>query len=344
MRFGLERTGRLRYRRGMRTIGNVVLVALVALAGCEKDGIPSKASGALAQDESSLLATLPGGNVALFGGNYLRLQDFFQKSAFARLMGDMERMSPGMTTWAECFIDTGGRGLTMMGAISYDGGELVMRYVMKGFGVTEVQACAGKARFETSLDADGKFVSIEMPSAFGPVRTGYLVLPGGALLTRTAMPFPPTTMKPVATTRADLEADVAAAARGNATADTMLTAELARIDRNRAVWFVADASDTPAGDKLGLVRGWIDVDDGISFDLTVQLRDPSLAGEVARGIPELKKQAVMLGDEVGAVVRGLRFERKGDRLRFVLSINSRQLDALVEQMAPFMGSGALGMP
>ncbi len=315
----------------------------LSVVGCEKDGgMPSKQSGAVRRDEGSLLADLPAGNVGLFGGNYLRLQDFFQNSAFAKLMGNMESISPGMKAWTECFVHTGQRSLQMLGALAYSDAGITMRYVMKGFGVDDVKACAQKAGFPVQVDGDGKFVSISMATALGPISTGYLVLADGALLTRQAMAMPPVAAMPSPTTRADLEADVALLAKGTAADDKRLIAELAKIDRDRAMWFVGDATGTPIEDKLGTLRGWVDLDGGITMDIAFELKDRAMANEIARGIPEMKKQADVLGKDIGAVVRGIKFERKGDHLRFVVAISKQQLDAIVEQMGPLMGAGALG--
>lgn len=177
----------------MRTIGALLVAGVLLLSGCEKDtGLSNKKSGALRANEKSLLSHLPSGNVGLFGGNYLRLQDFFQKSAFSRFMGNMEQVSPGMKAWTECFVGGNASKLQMLGAVAYAGDNLVMRFVMTGFGVDEVKTCAQKAGFPVDIDADGKFVAIGMPTAMGPMRTGYLVLDDGALITRTAMAFPPT--------------------------------------------------------------------------------------------------------------------------------------------------------
>jgi hypothetical protein len=122
----------------------------------------------------------------------------------------------------------------------------------------------------------------------------------------------------------------------------VLVDELGKIDRDRAMWFVGDASSTPIGDKLGTMRGWFDLDGGISIDVSFQLKNKAMADEVSRGIPEMKQQADMLGKDVAAVIRGLKFSRDGDRLRFGIKITDQQLEKLVDQMAPFMGAGLGG--
>ena len=327
----------------MKTIGFLLCVGLLANAACEKDsGLSSKTSGSLESDERALLSHLPSGNLGLFGGNYHRLQAFLQDSPFAKFMGKMEEVSPGMKSWTSCFVETGSRSLTMMGAFSYAPDGITMRFVMKGFGVDDVKSCAQKAGFPVEVDPDGRFVSIGMPTLMGQMRSGYLLLDDGSLLTRTAMPMPPTAMMPTPTTRADLEADVAALARGTAVDDANLVAELARIDRERAMWFVADASKTPIGDKIGAMRGWVDFGGGVAMDVSLQIKDKAIADQIARGIPEMKKQADKLGKDVGAVIRNIKFERNGDRLRFAVEITNQQLDRLMEKMAPFLGGGLGG--
>jgi len=335
----------------MRTLPAVALfTAAVALVACEKDGaIASKGSGPLRAEEKALLEALPGGNVGLMGGNYYRLQDFLQSSLASSMMSAVEQMSPGMRAWSTCFVQAG-KGLQMLGSIAFEGGTLTMRYAMKGFSIEQIEACAKQASFAAERDGDGKFVSIETPTALGPHRTGYLLLPGGVLVTRVAMPLPTLgsgggAVRP--STRADLEADVAAAARTNATADAELVAALARIDRKRAIWFVGDATATPAADQLGRLRGWLDLDDagGFAMELAVQVRDRAVADQVAAGVPQLKRQAGSLGGEVGKVVGGLRFERKGDELRFGLKMTGAQVQAITAQLEPYfgaMGGGALG--
>lgn len=327
----------------MKRMAWVLCAGALATAACEKDsGLSSKTSGSIRTTERSLLAHLPSGNVGFFGGNYLELQDYLQSSAFSKLMGAVEEMQPGMKEWTNCFVGRDAKALEMMGAFSYEGDQLTMRFVMKGFGVEQVKSCAQKAGYPVDIDPDGKYVAIGMATAMGPVRAGYLVLPDGALMTRTAMPMPPTGMVPTPTTRADLEADVALLAKGTALDDTELVAELAKIDRDRAVWFVADASNTPIGDKLGSLRGWIDIGGGLAMDISFQLKDEAMADEITRGIPELKKQADILGKDVGDVIRSLKFERKGDRLRFGIKVTDRQLERMMQQMAPFMGGGLGG--
>lgn len=322
----------------MRTPGIVVLASALALTGCEKDssGMSSKQSGTMRQTESSLLQHLPGGNVAMFGGNYMRLQGYFQRGPFAKLMGQMESMVPGMKAWSDCFTSGDASKLQMLGAVAYRGDSLTMTYVMRGFGVAQIEKCAQAANFPAKLDADGKYLSIEMPNPLGTINGGYLLLEDGAVITRQGMSFPPGAGTIGGASRADLEQMVADARRSSAADDAALIAESKLIDRDRAMWFVADLSATPLGDKVGKVRASVDLAGGLSMDVNVQVKDDATAEQAAEAIPELKKQVGMIekqvGKELADVVRDLKFERKGDRLRFALKISDAQFEAILQQV------------
>lgn len=334
----------------MRTLGTVVVIsAALALGGCEKDksGLSSKQSGTLRQHESSLLHHVPGGNVALFGGNYMRLQGYFQRGPFAKLMGQVEQLVPGMTAWVECFTEKDPSKMQMLGAVAYRGDVLEMTYVMKGFGIKDVERCAQKASFPSTIDPDGKYIATKIPNPLaGEQLSGYLELEDGTLFTRQAMPFPPTgAVSP--TSRADLEAAAASAKRSSAVDDEALVAESRLIDRDRAVWFVADLSKTPAGDKVGKLRGWMDVGPGMSMDVSVQILDQDAAAKATEGIAELKKNIGMvekhMGRDLADIIRAIRFEKKGDRLRFAIKVTDAQMEAMMSQL-PFgaMGGGLGG--
>lgn len=320
-------------------LGTLGIAALCALGGCEKDsGLPSKTSGKLRAQESAMLELLPGGNVAIFGGNYMKLQSFFQTSPVAKMMGAVEEVVPGTNAWNSCFLEGDASKLQILGVVAYADDLATMTFVMRGFSVPQVEACAKKASFPSTVDADGKFVAVEVPTLAGTSTTGYLVLADGTLLSSQAMPFPPGDGGGMTRSgRADLEAVAASAARRNAAADATLLDEATRIDRDRAVWFVADLRGTPAGEKVGLMRGWIDVGGGIDVDLSVQITDRATADEVAEGLPKLKGQADMLGKDVAEVVRAIRYERKGDRFRFGLKVSNRQLEKLASSMGGMLG-------
>lgn len=314
----------------------VLILALAAAAGCEKDAA-SKGSGKLSASETSLLSDLPKGNTALFGGNYMKFQKYLQTSPLAGMISMLDKSSPGLSEWTNCFVEV--PSLTMMGGVKVIGRSVELRFVMKGLDIATIEKCAKKAGFPATVDPDGKFIGFEMPSAMGPIHGGYLVLPDGALLTRQAMPtgFPATAPPPV--DRASLEADRQSLTSGTAAQDTALISELDSVDRSKAMWFVGSAAGTPLSDKLGTVRGTIDLANGLSFDVTAQVTDAALADKIASGVPEMKKQAKSLPGELGSIVESLQFERSGDKLRFGIKIDNAQLAAVTRQLAPMMAGG-----
>jgi hypothetical protein len=354
---GVEPALRTRYQAAMNLRAVLPLVvscaalvaALVVAPGCEKSGsgagggepAAGKASGKPTAEEAAMLASLPGGNLALFGGNYMQFQKYMQESPLARMVGALEQQGvPGMTEWMTCFVE--GKQLVMLGGVKLEGTRVDMRFLMKGMTLAEIAACAARAGFPATIDEDGKFLALDMPNPLGTMRSGYLVVAGGALYTRQTMPFPEPQLVPV--DRPALEAEVAQLARGTAANDTALVRQLAQLDRSRAVWFVATAADTPLASKLGLVHGTFDIEDGLHIDVTAQVLDKAIANQIADGIPKVKQQAGQLGPAVKSVIEGLQFSRKGDRLRFALAVDNAQLAAMMDALGPMMGAGLGGSP
>lgn len=327
--------GAIWYIAEMKNLCSLVVLAFLLAAGCEKSG--PKTSGSLAANETALLASLPPGNTALIGGNYLRFQKHLQDSAMSKLMSALNNSSPGISEWTNCFVDA--KAVTMLGSVKLDGRAVAMRFVMNGMDVAYIEGCAKRASFATTVDPDRKFIAIDMPHPAGTMRTGYLVLPSGLLYTRQAISLVDATGLPAAVDRASLEAEIAALANGTAAEDTALVAAMSSVDRSRAMWFVGSGAGTPIADKLGLVAGTMDIERGLSIDVTAQIVDADLADQIEKGVPEARKQGALLGDSVKAVLDQLTFSRAGDRLRFALTIDNAQLEALMAKLAPMMGAG-----
>ena len=318
----------------MKLASSVLLLALVAGTGCEKADAPSGTKPSAS--EVSMLASLPGGNLALFGGNYMQFQKYMQDSPLNKVMGSFEQAAPGLTEWMNCFVAA--KDVTMLGGVKLSGSRVDMRFVMKGIDAAFIQGCAKRAGFPTTMDPDGKFIGLEMPNPLGPVKSGYLVLADGALYTRQSLPFPmPTSIPPVE--RATLEAEIAGLAQSNAGGDTELVSHMKALDRSKAIWFVGSGAGTPAADKLGIVRGTMDIASGLTMDITAQIKDAAIANQIAEGIPQLKKQAGQMGPAIKSVIDKLQFSRNGDRLRFAISIDNAQLTAMIEQLGPMIGAG-----
>ena len=100
--------------------------------------------GPLSRDEVAMLAHLPAGNVALFGGNYLRFQKYMSDSPLSRLVGSLPSAGPGMTAWLNCFIDA--KGVHMLGTVKVDAGHVDMRMVMTGMELSHDRVLRARKR------------------------------------------------------------------------------------------------------------------------------------------------------------------------------------------------------
>jgi hypothetical protein len=322
----------------MRSLSIVALVVTFAF-GCEKAGAP-KPAGTLQGDEAAMLAQLPKDTLVVFGGNYHKVQQFMANSAMAKFMSAMDSMAPGMKKWAECFTER--KNLTMLGGVSLaPDTQIHLRFVMRGFDLDAVAKCAQTAGLPVTTDPDKKYIAIEMQAAqFGSFKTGYLVLPDGSLYARQTMGPEIAQGKLVAVDRAALEADIAALAAGTAASNAALHAIIAKSDRSKTMWFAGSVAGTPIGDKVGEITGTIDIESGIAFDATVQIKDAVLADKLMTGLQQAKQAGPQLGPEIKAFLDSLQLTKTGDRLRFVMKVTSAQIEAMLKAAAPFMGGGA----
>jgi hypothetical protein len=309
---------------------NVLLVTIlglsVAASGCEKAG--SKASGPLAGDDLSLLHDLPGGNVALMGGNYMKMQDFMQSTLGKLAQRTMNQLSgdKGFTEWMQCFAEM--KQLRMAGGVAFDG-DLDMRLAFKGITLQQVDACAKRAGFSHTLDPDGKYIAVGVPVLADTVEQGYLLLPDGAVYSRQRMKLG-LGAKVTPATRGELEADMAAAAKASAADDKALVALAAKVDRSRTVWFAGSAANTPAASKVGDVYGTVDIDAGLKMNITVVFKDGELASQIESGLAQARKMADRMPPEVRSLLDHVELHRDGNTIRFVASVSDSQLEALTK--------------
>ncbi|MEO7092161.1 MAG: hypothetical protein ABI175_02845, partial [Polyangiales bacterium] len=309
-------------------------VGLVLVAGCEKSG-GDKPSGALAGDETALLQYMPAGSVALFGGNYIKFQNYLANSPLQKLVEKMNTQSPGLSEWMKCWSEEL-PNLTMMGSLQLKSATAEIRYLMKGIDLAVVERCSTKAKFPTTMEADKKYMSYEMAVNGQTLKGGYLVVADGTLYTRMTMGLGG--VPQVASVgRADLDSDLASLDGKTAAMDTQLVAAMADIDRSTAMWFVGSGANTPIADKVGLVKGTFDLANGIALDVRAEMKDSALADKVERGVEEAKKKAGAFGGAAADVIESIKVSRKADWLRFQLSIDNPKLTALIEQITPMLG-------
>lgn len=309
-----------------------VVFLMLALAACEKADKGPKGSGDLAAEDKELFKFLPSGATAVFGGNYMKLQEFMTSTLGKATATMMEKYGPGMTEWMKCFTDL--QGLRLAGSANVAGKGLDLRMIFTGMKVDDIAKCATKASYKTTTDPDGKFISVELPPPAGT--SGYLVAPNGALYMRQSMIISAApTVTPAS--RADLEGDLKAAATSNALGDPKTLALIAKADRTKTMWFAGTGAGTTVADKLGELWGSFDMAKGFGMDVTFQLLDGADMDKLENGIAEIKKMADQLPGSMKDAVQSLQFDRKGDHARLAVHLDDKQLADLIKQAGMFGG-------
>ena len=319
-------------KRSLVSIVLLVPALVLALAACEKDGATAKGSGELGADDKALFTLLPSGATAVFGGNYLRLQDFMSSTLGKTTTTMMEKVAPGMAEWTKCFVD-GNKKLRIAGSANVTLNKgLDLRMVWSGMTLDDVAACAARAKFTATFDDDKKFLSIGLPQPSGT--QGYLLTPTGPLYVRQSMVI---SAAPVITpsTRKEAEDDLKAAATANVISDPKMMALISKVDRTKTMWFAGSGAGTSAASKVGEVFGTFELGDGIAVDVTAQVLDEALLGKFENGVAELKKMSGQLPGNMKEVVSQLKFSRQGDRAHMSIKVNDKQLADLVKQAGMF---------
>jgi len=303
---------------------------LLAFAACEKADKAPKGSGDLSAEDKELFKFLPSGATAVFGGNYMKLQEFMTSTLGKATASMMEKMGPGMTEWMKCFTDL--QGLRLAGSANVAGKGLELRMIFTGMKVEDIARCAAKASYKTTTDPDGKYITVELPAPAGT--SGYLVAPNGALYMRQSMVI---SAAPTVTpsTRADLEADLKAAAGSNALGDAKVQALISKADRTKTMWFAGSGAGTTISDKLGELWGSFDMTNGFGCDVTFQLLNGDDMDKLEKGVGEMKKMADQLPGSMKDAVQSLQFDRKGDRARMSIKLDDKQLGDLIKQAGMF---------
>ena len=314
--------------RTMRNVLTIVLCSTAMLAGCEK--AKGKSSGPLGDADMAMLKDLPGGNVAIIGGNYMKMQNFMQ-SSLGQMAEDMMEKTTGDTKgfkdWMQCFGEM--KNLEVVGGVAI-AGEVEMRLAFKGTTIAAVDGCAKKAGFTHTLDPDKKYVEIEVPGPGGvTMAQGYLQLADGVIYNRQrlAIGLMPSVES---ATRADLESDATKAKTRNAAGDKQLVALAGKADRSQTFWFAGSGAGTPAADKIGDVYGSLDIDGGIHADVVVGFTDHALAGQLEDGLAQAKKMSSQLPPDMRSVLDDLSLHRDGNSVRIVAKLSDAQIKSLTK--------------
>ena len=310
----------------MRTALMLALASSLALAGCEK-AHKGKSSGPLGDDDIAMFKDLPGGNVALIGGNYMKMQNFMQSSLgqFAEDAMEKAGAGKGFKDWMACFADH--KDLKIAGSMALSGG-FEMRLAFRGMTIDQIDACATKAGFTHTLDPDHKYVEIEVPAGLaGTAAQGYLALPDGTIYNRQRMQI---SMLPTieSSTREDLESDAKNLATSNAAGDKALIALAAKADRGQSFWFAGSGKGTIAATYVGDVYGAMDVEDGLKMDVTVNLTDKNMAKQLEDGLDEVKKNKSVLPPDMRSLFDDISLHRDGGEVHVTAKLTDAQLKSL----------------
>lgn len=319
----------------------LILGVALAASGCEKDrGMPAaKGSGALSASEAELLAHLPAGGDVVFGGNYFGLQDWTANSPLGRMS---KQIDPISAKWNACLARS---NFTMAGAGGFDDGVLRMAMYMKGIDLTAFGTCARDAGLPVTSDPDGKFMTVTLANRGGlTMAMPYLAVPGG-IYTVVSLRLDQLAgggdldRVPVGLGRADLERDQATLATANLATDPRMGAWLAKVDRSRTFFFVGSGAATPWADKVGLVYGGMDINDGIAFDVTVDVRADGGADQVVSGWKRARSELGRLPASMQPLkdaMKAVRLGKTKDGLRVVARISNAQLEAVTAMIGPML--------
>jgi hypothetical protein len=321
----------------MKLASFALATVLVAAAGCEKEG--AKDSGPLGASDVTLLSHIPGGNAAIFGGNYMKMQDFMQSSFGTMTTELLEKTSgsSGFKAYMDCFAKV---KLTAAGGVALTGDGVAMRFAMRGPTLKDVKTCADAGKFTATLDPDGKYLAIEIPVYGKPNTTGYLALADGTLYARQTMESL-TGMR--SASRAELEADAAGTKTSNATNDKGLMALAAKTDRSKTVWIVGSGAGTPVADKVGDVRCAMGLDSGLDIALDLELEDTSMAKQLEDGLAQTRKNSA-LPPQVKSLLDSVKLRRDGGNIHVDAKLSEAQLDSVTKMMKQSIGALPIGAP
>ncbi|MFT3697648.1 MAG: hypothetical protein QM831_31175 [Kofleriaceae bacterium] len=301
------------------------LFLIALLVACERSGSGPKGSGALAPEDKQLFALLPANSTGVFGGNYMKLQQFMTTTLGKTTAAILDKVGPGMIEWSKCFTE---KPIRLAGSGNVVGKGFEMRMVFTGLTIDGIGACAARAKFKSTVDPDGKFIAVELPPPTGS--QGYLQTSTGALYNRQMMVISaaPTV---IPTTRADLETDLKAAAANSVVQDDKLVTLIGKADRGKTMWFVASGANTPIADKLGEMIATADLEKGLALDLWVQLLNSGDADKLEEGIGEMKKMSAALPGSLKTAVESIKFAHKGDRVHLSIELDDEQLADVMQQ-------------
>jgi hypothetical protein len=317
-----------------RRVVSSLVVIVAMLAACEKARTPQpKGSGALSPAELASFKHLPKGAAVYFAGDYSKLQDFM-KSGLGRLASAVaDKMSPAMRGLQACLATPRTRSALAIGMANRG---VDMHIVVDGLSIADVAKCGQVAQLKTSVDPDGRYVSIEMPVVSGAFDFAYYALADHTLYVHESMTPGDKAMR--ACTRSECEAELAKLGNDTAADDPDFGALAAKADRSKTAWFVGTGAGTPLAGVITELYGSLDLTTGMAIDVTAQLQRVADAEKLERGITQLRKMSDQMPASFKDVVAALKFERTNDRVHAALALNDAQLASVSDQLGSMLGA------
>jgi|HubBroStandDraft_6_1064221.scaffolds.fasta_scaffold15615_2 hypothetical protein len=317
-----------------RIVSSLVLVVGL-FAACEKARAPHpKGSGTLSAAELDLFRFLPKGAPMYFAGDYSKLHDFMSGGLGQLATTVEDKLSPGMAALTKCLAGPGGMKSAL--SVSFANQTLETRIVMNGLKIADVARCGQDGGLKTTVDADNRFVNVELPMPLGTFDFSYYALSTGQLYMHQIMSIGQKT-PPKMATRAECEAELAALGHNTAAEDADFNALASNADRTKTAWFAGSGAGTPLAEKVAEAYGSIDASTGIALDITVRLIKPADAEKLEQGVGQLRKMSDQLPASFKDVVAALKFDRSNDRVHFALALSDAQLKSVSDQVGSMLG-------
>jgi hypothetical protein len=329
-----------------------LVTALVVMAsGCEKDGpAGTRSSGAPSAAETELLAHIPAGANIVFGGNYQKLMEYWEKSPLKKLSETMVAATGGgdqsdklreyMTCWVQQKNAT-----EMLGSMDLASSGMVMTMIFRGLDDKTLTTCADKGGYAYTRSEDGKYIELQgVPTAAGQTTSVgyYFVDPTTAFFAmEVPMGISDADQIPMPT-RADLEARLARAKASPATGDSAVMKLVGMADRSKPFWFAGSAAGTPLAGQVESGHGWIDADkDSMTIGFSMELGKAEMATQAVEQFNQIKGSLGMLPPDLKAVaesfLKSAKLEASGKTLTGRFRITNDLLNKAIPAVQGMMG-------
>lgn len=314
-------------------MGAFAMALMIAAAACNRaePGASVAASGKLSAEELELLAHLPKGGFAVFGGNAFALQRWVYESQLAGMLVKREPVETVM--WNRCLAE---KATATAGTLAMEADAPVLRIYARGLTLEVLEQCAGDSLLTGARDADGRGFTVELKHHDGTKEMLPLLAVEGGSYLRQALPDLRALLgyrKVVQpTTRAELEADVAGLAQGTAASDGRLTALLGKVDRKQTLWFASYTEGTSAADTLKNVQGSLSFTKGISAEIMAQSAKAGAADGLVKqyrqGMEQLRRASEEL-KPLKDVMGRISLKEADDALRISFTLDHEQVAMLL---------------